>query len=260
MIHPTAIISENAQIGKDVHIGPFCFVHDNVTLGDGCYLDSHVTLGSQHGELVVGKNNKFYGFSIIGGPPQDLKYKGEKTRLVIGDNNTFRESVTLNIGTAGGGGQTSIGSGNLVMAYCHVAHDCHIGNNNILANLVQMAGHVTVEDKVNLGALSAVNQFVRIGRNAFVAGASMINKDIIPFCIAQGNYATIRATNKIGLQRSGMTDEVITSINRAVRILTMGSTTVNEALERIKTECIDCPEIQYLIDFARSSERGLALS
>jgi UDP-N-acetylglucosamine acyltransferase len=259
VIHPSSVISPNAKIGKNVSIGPFCFIHDNVTLGDDCYLDSHVTVGSKTGEVIIGKNNKFYGASTIGGPPQDLKYKGEKTRLVVGDNNTIRESVTISIGTPTGHGETKIGDGNLIMAYCHVAHDNVIGSNNVLANLLQLAGHVTIEDRVTVGGLSAVNQFVRLGRNSFIAGASMVNKDVLPFSIAQGNYATVRATNKIGLSRSGMSEEVITQINRAIRIITKGSTSVEEALRRIKEECEPTPEIHYLYDFVKSSTRGLAL-
>jgi len=259
MIHSSSVVSPKAKIGSNVSIGPFCYVHDNVTLGDDCMLDSHVTIGSKTGEVVIGKNNKFYGACLIGGPPQDLKYKGEKTRLVVGDNNTIRESVTISIGTVTGHGETLIGDGNLIMAYCHVGHDDKIGNSNVLANLVQLAGHVVIEDRVTIGALSAINQFVRIGRNAFVAGASMVNKDILPFCIAQGNYATVRATNKIGLSRSGFSDDAITYINRAIRILTKGSTTLEEALIRIKEECRGNPEVEYLIDFAKSSERGIGL-
>jgi UDP-N-acetylglucosamine acyltransferase len=259
MIHPTSVISPKAKIGENVTIGPFCYVHDNVTLGDGCMLDSHVVLGSQGGEVVIGKNNKFYGFCLVGGPPQDLKYKGEKTRVVIGDNNTIRECVTISIGTVTGHGDTLIGDNNLLMAYCHVGHDDIIGNNNVLANQVQLAGHVIIEDKVTVGALSAVNQFVRIGRNSFLAGASMVNKDILPYSIAQGNYATVRATNKIGLERSGFTDGAITNINRAIRILTKGSSTIDEALSRIADECDKLPEIEYLVGFVKKSERGLGL-
>ncbi|MDZ4677871.1 MAG: acyl-ACP--UDP-N-acetylglucosamine O-acyltransferase [Oligoflexia bacterium] len=257
MIHSTSVISPKAEIGQNVTIGPFCFIHDNVTIGDGCILDSHVVVGSVAGEVIIGKNNKLFGFGLIGGPPQDLKYKGEKTRVIIGDNNTIRECVTISIGT--GQGDTIIGSGNLFMAYCHVGHDDTIGNNNVLANQVQLAGHVIIEDKVTVGALSAVNQFVRIGRNSFLAGASMVNKDILPYGIAQGNYATIRATNKIGLERAGFSENAVTNINRAIRILTKGSATIDEALSRIADECEKIPEIEYLVDFVKKSERGLGL-
>jgi UDP-N-acetylglucosamine acyltransferase len=145
------------------------------------------------------------------------------------------------------------------MAYCHVAHDNVIGNHNVLANLLQLAGHVTIEDRVTVGGVSAVSQFVRLGRNSFIAGASAVNKDVLPFSIAQGNYATVRATNKIGLLRSGMSEEVITQINRAIRIITKGSTSVEDALNRIKAECEPLPEVHYLYEFVKSSTRGLAL-
>jgi UDP-N-acetylglucosamine acyltransferase len=259
MIHPSSIISPKAKIGQNVNIGPFCRIHDNVTIGDNCMLDSHVIIGSEAAEVIIGQNNKFYGFSLIGGPPQDLKYKGEKTRLVLGDNNTVRECVTISVGTTTGHGVTSIGSGNLLMAYCHIGHDDTIGDNNVLANSCQLAGHVYIESKVTLGAGSMINQFVRIGKYAFVAGASMINKDIIPYCMGQGNYATIRATNKIGLERSGHSENTVTNINRAIRILTKGSGTVQEALARIADECEKMPEIEYLVEFIKKSERGIAI-
>ncbi len=259
MIHPTSVISPNAKIGKDVYIGPFCRIHDNVTIGDGTMLDSHVVIGSVAGEVHIGKSNKFYGFCLVGGPPQDLKYKGERTKLVMGDGNTIRECVTISIGTVTGHGETSIGDGNLLMAYCHVGHDDRIGNNNVLANQVQLAGHVTIEDRVTLGALCAVNQFVKIGKHAFLAGASMINKDVLPYSIAQGNYATVRATNKIGLERSGFSENAILNINRAVRILTKGGSTIDESLSRIGDECDKIPEIEYLVSFIKSSDRGIGL-
>lgn len=259
MIHETSIVSPKAKIGKDVVIGPFCRIHDGVTIGDGCYLDSHVVIGAVNGEVVIGKNNKFYGFSLIGGPPQDLKYKGENTRLVIGDNNTFRESVTLSIGTVNGGGETRVGSNNLLMAYCHVAHDDKLGNSIVIANGVQLAGHVTIEDKVTVGGLCAVNQFVRIGKNAFIAGGALVNKDALPFSITQGAYATTRATNKIGLERAGYSELAIQNINRAIRILTRGAGTIDESLKRIEEECEKLEEILYLVDFIKKSERGVAL-
>lgn len=259
MIHPSSVVSKKAKIGKDVTVGPFCIIHDNVEIGDGCYLDSHVILGSKDGELIVGKNNKFYGFSLIGGPPQDLKYKGEKTRLVIGDGNTIRESCTISIGTTNGGGETLIGNGNLIMAYVHLGHDGRIGNNNVLANNIQLAGHVTIEDKVTVGGVCAVNQYVKFGKHSFIGGGSIINKDVLPFSITQGNYAVCRATNKIGLERSGFQEETIKNINRAIRILTQGEGTVEESIKRIQAECEVGEEVQYLVNFIKNSQRGVAL-
>jgi UDP-N-acetylglucosamine acyltransferase len=259
MIHPSSVISPKAEIGSNVTIGPFCRIHDHVTIGDGCMLDSHVVIGSEAGEVVIGSNNKFYGFSLIGGPPQDLKFKGEKTKLLIGDGNIIRECVTISVGTVTGHSETKIGNSNLFMAYCHIAHDDIIGDSNVLANSCQLAGHVTIESKVTLGAGSMINQFVRIGKHAFLGGASMINKDIIPYCMGQGNYATVRGTNKIGLERSGYSENTILNINRAIRILTKGGGTIQEALARIADECEKIPEIENLVAFTLSSERGIAI-
>jgi UDP-N-acetylglucosamine acyltransferase len=259
MIHPSSVVSKKAKIGKDVVIGPFCRVHDNVEIGDGCYLDSHVVVGSLYGEVIIGKNNKLYGFSLIGGPPQDLKYKNEKTKLILGENNTIRESVTMSIGTVTGTGETRVGNGNLIMAYAHVAHDNVIGNNNVIANSVQLAGHVTVEDKVTIGGMCAVNQFVHIGKHAFIGGGSLINKDILPFVIAQGSYAVARATNKIGLERSGFSEETVQNINRAIRILTQAKGTLEESVNRIQQECGNSEEVGYLLHFIKNSKRGIAL-
>lgn len=255
-----SMISPKAKIGKNAQIGPNCRIYDGVTLGDDCVLESHVVLGNSFGgEVTIGDGNRFSAFSCVGGPPQDLKYKGEKTKLIIGNENHFRECVTVNTGTVSGGGVTRIGDKNLFMAYCHVAHDDVIGNQNVLANQTQLAGHVIIEDKVTIGGLCAVNQFVRIGKNAFLGGGTMLNKDCPPFCIAMGVPGTIRATNKIGLERSGMSDEAINQVNRAIRIISRGEDTVAQALERIKLECEPTPEVKYLVEFVQKCQRGLAL-
>lgn len=258
-IHPSSIISKEAEIAEGVEIGPFCAVVGKVKIGTGTKLVSHVSIGSEFGIVEIGKNNLFAAGSVVGGPPQDLKYKGEPTKLVIGDNNMIREMATLNIGTPGGGGVTRLGNGCLIMAYVHVAHDCLIGNNVVIANSTQLAGHVTIEEFARIGGVCAVNQFVRIGKYAFVAGGSDINKDIVPYAMAQGRYAVIRATNRIGLERAGYKKEDIESVNRAIRILTKGSTSVVEALERIEKECPKSDALDYFLNFIRSSERGLAL-
>lgn len=259
MIHETSIVSKKAKIGKDVVIGPFCHIYDNVEIGDGCQLDGSVVVGSEFGEVILGKNNRLHAFAVVGGAPQDLKYNNDKTKLIMGDGNTIRESVTLNIGTLKGGGETIIGNNNLIMAYSHLGHDNKIGNHNVIANSCQLAGHVTMEDKITLGGICAVNQFVRIGKNSFIAGGALINKDILPFTIAQGEYAVSRATNKIGLERSGYSEAAIQSINRAVRILTQGKATIEESIERILKECENLEEINYLINFIKKSKRGVGL-
>jgi UDP-N-acetylglucosamine acyltransferase len=251
-IHPSSVVSKEAEIADDVEIGPFCAIVGKVKIGSGCKLVSHVSIGSEFGIVEIGKNNLFAAGCVVGGPPQDLKYKGEPTKLIIGDNNMIREMATLNIGTPTGGGVSQIGNGCLIMAYVHVAHDCILGNNVVIANSTQLAGHVTIEDFARIGGVCAISQFCRIGKFAFVAGDSAINK-------AQGRYAVIRATNRIGLERAGYKKEDIESVNRAIRILTKGSSTVAEALERIDKECPKSDALDYLLNFIRSSERGLAL-
>jgi len=257
-IHPSSYVSPKAKIGKNVTIGPFCQIYDNVTIGDDCVLHSHVVMGSEHAVVEMGSNNQIYSFTLLGGPPQDLKYKGEQTKLVIGNNNIIRENVTMSIGTPNGRGTTRMGDNCMLMAYVHVGHDGLLGNHVVLANQVQLAGHVIVEDKTFLGGLCAVNQFTRIGKYAYIGGGSWINKDIPHFCMAQGNYAIIRGTNKVGMKRNGFSDEAVENVNRALRILTKGTGTTEEALARIADECKG-PEVGELVAFVRSSERGIAL-
>lgn len=258
-IHPTSVISEEAEIGQNVKIGPFCVIRGRVRIGDGCILDSHVSVGNDNGIVELGKNNHLCSGAAVGGPPQDLSYKGEATKLIIGDNNTIREFATLNCGTPKGGGITKVGSNCLIMAYAHVAHDCTIGDHVVIANSCQLAGHVVFEDHVKVGGMCGFNQFVRVGKYSFVAGDSTVNKDILPFSIAQGNYAVVRAPNSIGLDRAGFAKEDIESINRSVRIVTKGGGTIDESVARIQTECAQTPSIQYFIEFMKSSSRGIAI-
>jgi UDP-N-acetylglucosamine acyltransferase len=257
-IHPSSIISKEAELDKDITIGPFCVVKGNVKIGKGTKIESHTMIGSDHGVVVIGENNQIFSGAMVGGPPQDLKYAGEPTRLEIGNNNVIREFATLNIGTATGGGTTKVGNNNLLMAYVHIAHDCQLGNDIAIANATHLAGHVSIEDNVRVGGVCAFNQFVRVGKFAYIAGDSAVNKDILPFSIAQGKYALVRATNKIGLERSGFSKGEVESIHRAIRILTMGSDTVEEALEEISKRCEPSKHIEYLVQFVKSSERGFA--
>jgi UDP-N-acetylglucosamine acyltransferase len=257
-IHPSSVISKEAKIGKDVVIGPFCVVAGQTTVGDGCVLESHVSLGSEFGVTVVGRKNRFSAGAAVGGPPQDLKYKGEPTQLVIGDNNVIREMATINIGTPTGGGVTKIGNDNLIMSYVHIAHDCILGDHVVIANSTQLAGHVILEDHVKVSGMCGISQFVRVGKYAYIAGDSAVNKDILPYTIAQGKYAVMRATNRIGLERAGFEKEDIESINRAVRIITKGTDTVEESLERISKECTMSPGLTYFLDFLKASEKGVA--
>jgi UDP-N-acetylglucosamine acyltransferase len=257
-IHPTAIILGEYELAEDVEIGPFCLLIGKGKLGAGTKLIGQVTLGSESGFVEIGKHNTLYPGASLGGPPQDVGYKFEPTRLEIGDHNTFREFVTVNIATTKDKGVTQLGSHNYLMAYTHIGHDCQLGNHIVIANNTHLGGHTIIEDFVVIGGVCAFNQFTRVGTGAFIAGNSIANKDILPFSKAQGQYAVSRATNKIGLQRRGFSPSTIESIHRAIRIILMGSGTVEEAIERIQNEVDACPEVDYLIEFIRSSKRGIA--
>lgn len=258
-IHPTSIISKEAKIDPTAVIGPYCIVRGDVTIGKNCVLENHVIIGSDDGEVVIGSNNRIYAGAAVGGAPQDKKYKGEKTKLVIGDSNHIREYVTLSLGTVTGGGVTSIGSGNLIMAYTHFGHDCKVGDNNVIANSCQFAGHVEIENNVTVGGICAINQFVKLGSFSFIGGFSSINKDILPFCIAQGNYAVVRATNKIGLERNGFSEQEVSDINKAIRIMTKSEATIEEKIQRIKEECQPGAKIEKFVEFIKTSKRGVAI-
>lgn len=258
MIHPSSVVSKEVELASDVSIGPFCVVRGKVRIGKGTVLHNSVTIGGENGEVEIGENNQFYAGCVIGGPPQDLKYKGETTKLVVGNNNVIRECVTLNLGTVTGTGVTRIGNRNLIMAYAHVGHDCQIGSNNALANCCQMAGHVIFEDNIHVGGNCGFVQFTRVGKYAYIGAQSTINKDILPFAIAQGNYALSRATNKIGLERAGFSKEKIANIHKAIRTIIMGSNTVDEALTKIQAECEPDENIQAIIKFVNEATKGIA--
>ncbi|MES2962482.1 MAG: acyl-ACP--UDP-N-acetylglucosamine O-acyltransferase [Bdellovibrionota bacterium] len=258
-IHPTSVISKQAEIGKDVEIGPFCIVRGRVKIGDGCRLESHVMLGNEHGIVEIGRDNVLHAGAAVGGPPQDLSYKGDPTKFVMGDRNVIREFATLNCGTVKGGGVTKVGNDCLIMAYAHLAHDCNVGSHVVIANVSQLAGHVVLEDHVKIGGMCGVNQFVRIGKYAFIAGDSAVNKDILPFTMSQGKYAVMRASNAVGLERAGFSKEDVDSIWRAIRIITKGSGTIDESIARIEAECTMSPNLKYLVDFLKGSTRGVAI-
>ncbi len=214
-IHPSSVIADGAQIGEGVEIGPFCVVGEHVVLGDGCRLYNQVTL---EGYTTIGRNNTFFPGAVVGMPPQDLKFAGEKTFLEIGDDNVFREYVTIHPGTGNGGGFTRIGSGNHLLACVHVAHDCIIGDRCVLANSVQLAGHVKIEDQVTFGGGTGVHHFVTIGKHAFVGGMSRITQDVPPFMIAvaaRGPRSEIRMINGVGLQRRGFSETQILALKTA---------------------------------------------
>ncbi len=206
MIHKTSIINKNAKISKNVEIGPYCIIGSNVEIGEGTKLHSHVNLV---GNTKIGKNNIFFPFTSIGTPPQDLKYKGEANSLVIGDNNKFREYVNINPGTSAGGTITRIGNNNLLMVYCHVAHDCNLGNNIVLANNVQVGGHVTIEDSAIVGGSCAIHQFSRIGQLSMIGGMTGVLSDVIPYGLSLGNRNNLVGLNLIGLRRAKISNEDI---------------------------------------------------
>ena len=253
-IHPTAIVSPDAKIGADCYIGAFCVVGDEVVLGEKVHLESHVVID---GKTSVGDETRVFPFVSIGLAPQDLKYKGEPTATEIGRRNHIREFVTIHRGTAGGGGLTRIGDDNLLMAQAHIAHDCRIGNEVIMANAATLAGHVTIADRANVGAYSGVHQFCRVGREAFVGGYSVVVKDALPFAISQGNHAKCYGLNRLGMKRRGYSKETIEKLHHAYHLLLSSKLNTSQAVERMKEEITDCAEVDYLVEFIESSKRGV---
>ncbi|HEY2573485.1 MAG TPA: acyl-ACP--UDP-N-acetylglucosamine O-acyltransferase [Verrucomicrobiaceae bacterium] len=252
IVHPTAIIDPGAQIGSDVVIGPYCIVGEDVVLGDGCWLQHHVTV---LGPSRIGKSNRFHAYGSIGQQTQDLKYTGEPTWLEIGDDNTFREFVTVNRGTLPGT-KTIIGSHNHFLAYCHIAHDCVVGSHCVFSNNGTLAGHVIVEDHVILGGLTAVHQFCRLGKFAITGGCSKIVQDVVPFTIADGNPARARGINQVGLQRNGRGEEQIKALRAAFKTLYRSKLNITQALEALRSSSPG-EDLQHLIDFVASSQRGI---
>ncbi len=255
MIHPTAIIDPSAKIANDVSIGPWTVIGADVEIGEGCKIASHVVI---NGPTKIGKNNQIFQFSSIGELPQDLKFKGEHTRLEIGDNNIFRESITVNRGTGVGGGLTRIGSHNLFMAYVHIAHDCIVGNHNIFANNASLSGHVILADHVTMGGFTAVHQFVKLGSHSFLSGGCMVGKDVLPYLLISGNPGEPYGLNIVGLQRRGFSSETISALRRAYRTIFRKGLTTEDALAELQTMTAEHPEVQLLVDALGNSERGIA--
>jgi UDP-N-acetylglucosamine acyltransferase len=253
-IHSQALVDERATVGEDVEIGPFCVVGPDVSLGNGSRLLSHVVV---EGLTEIGPGTVISPFASIGAAPQDLKYRGESTRLVIGARNTIRENVTLNRGTAGGGGVTRIGDGNLMMAYAHVGHDCQIGDDNILANGATLAGHVEVGHHATIGAFAGVHQFCRVANFAFIGGFTVLTKDALPWVTTVGNRAKTYGLNLIGLQRRGYPKETIQALKHAYSTLFRSKLKLSEALEALEADADKFEEVRYFIEFVRTSERGV---
>ena len=257
-IHPTAIVAEGARIPESSTVGPYCTVGANVVLGERCELVSHVVLD---GHLTMGADNRVFSFACLGIAPQDLKYKGEPTQLVIGDKNDIREYVTISRGTAGGGGVTRVGSGCLIMAYTHIGHDSVIGDGVILANAATLAGHVTVEDYAVVGALNPVHQFCTIGKYAYIGGGTTITQDVLPYSltsIERNNHAY--GINKVGLERKGFTPEELKQLRAAYRLLQHSKLNTTEAVAAMREKVASGEfgeKVAYLAEFIAKSERGV---
>jgi len=251
--HPTALIDPRAEL-EDVEIGPYSIIGDGVTIGEGTKIGSHVVI---EGETRIGKGCQIFSGCILGTSPQHLKYAGEKTSLIIGDNNIIREYVTMHRGTPYDKGITRIGNHNYFMAYVHIAHDCVIGDYNLLANLATLAGHVTLEDNVRISGLVTAHQHVRFGRYSMTGGAAKVVKDIPPYMLADGNPVEVQGVNIEGLKRSNFTDETKSALRKAYRLLYRSNFNVSQAMVKIEEELGQFPEIQHLIEFIRSSKRGI---
>jgi UDP-N-acetylglucosamine acyltransferase len=254
-IHPSAIVDRQARIHADAEIGPGCVIGPEVEIGARTRLMAHLYV---EGPTTIGEDNIFFPFSTVGVASQDLKYKGERAETRIGHRNRIREFVTIHRGTEGGGLVTSIGDDNLLMAYVHIAHDVRVGNGTILANGVTFAGHVVVEDGAGLGAFTGVHQFCRIGRYSYVGGYSVITRDVMPFSLnSTERDAKAFGANRVGLERKGISNEAIESLQKAFRLLTRAGLNTSQAIEKIRAEVPASPEVDELIEFIRSSQRGV---
>jgi UDP-N-acetylglucosamine acyltransferase len=253
-IHPTAIISPGAQIGSECVIGPYVIIGEEVVLGDGVRIDSHCVVD---GRTSIGDETHLFPFVSVGLPPQDLKFAGEPSVTEIGRRNRIREFVTIHRGTTGGGGVTRLGDDCFLMAQVHVAHDCVIGNQVIMANAATLAGHVAVEDGANIGAYSGVHQFCRVGREAYVGGYSVVVKDALPFALTVGNHAKCYGLNKVGVRRRGYSSETIKALHHAFHLLLSSKLNTTQAIDRMREEIKGIPEVNELVTFIESSQRGV---
>lgn len=253
LIHPTAVVDSEAELGTGVTVGPYAVIGAGVLLGDRCEVGAHAVV---QGPSNFGAENRIFPHANVGSEPQDKKFGGGETRLEVGDRNLFREFATVNRGTEGGGGLTSMGNDNLMMAYSHVAHDCHVGNEVVFANSGTLAGHVDVGDFSTIGAFCAVHQFCRVGRYAYLGGATIATMDVLPFSLTVGHKARCMGLNKIGLQRRGFTPEQIKELDGAYRTLLHSKLNTSQALEQLRSGNVD-GSIGELIDFVAASERGV---
>jgi len=255
-VHPTAIIHPRALVSSSVTVGPYSLIGENVELGEGTEVMSHVVID---GRTRVGRNNRIFPYASIGLAPQDMKYRGEPTRVEIGDSNSIREFVTIHRGTAEGEGVTRIGDHNLLMAYVHIAHDCVLGHNIIMANGASLAGHVEIQDHATVGAFTMIHQFCRIGAYSFLGSATLVNQDILPYSKTSApRPVEVYGTNRIGLERRGLTKEDIKNLEAAFRLLTRSKLNTTQALEAIEARGFQSTHVKVLVEFIRSSERGVA--
>jgi UDP-N-acetylglucosamine acyltransferase len=253
-IHPTAVIDPGARLGERVAIDAYCVIGANVEIGDGTVVGAHTTI---EGATRIGRDNRIHAHAAIGGDPQDKKYRGGRSELLIGDRNTIREFVTINRGTAEGGGVTRIGDDNWIMAYAHIAHDCIVGDSTVFANNATLAGHVEIGDFVTLGGFSGVHQFCKIGAHAFIGMGSLINADVLPFVMVAGTYAKPRGINSEGLKRRGFSTERIAAIKRAYRALYVSGQPLAEAREKLAQQSAQDGDIRQMLDFIDRSGRSL---
>lgn len=255
-IDARAVIHPSAQIAENVSVGPYSIIGENVKIGEGTHIGPHVVVKSF---TSIGKNNQIFQFASVGEDPQDKKYRGENTTLEVGDHNIIRECVTINRGTVQGGGSTKIGSHNLLMAYVHIAHDCHIADHTIFANNASLAGHVNVESYAVLSGFSMVHQYCTIGAYSFLTGGTGIVKDVLPYLTVSGSAheATVFGLNAIGLKRHGFSEEVLTHLKRAYKIIFRQNLTVSQAIDELKKLLPECKEVGVLIDRLEKSERGI---
>jgi UDP-N-acetylglucosamine acyltransferase len=253
-IHPTAIVDRRAELGPGVTVGPYTIIEGRVTIGPETRIGPHVVIRDF---TSIGARCRIFQFAVLGEIPQDLKFKGEESQLVIGDDNTIREFATMHRGTAGGGGITRIGHGGLFMAYTHVAHDCLVGDGVIMSNVATLAGHIIVEDRAILGGLSAVHQFCHIGQHSFIGGCSAVHRDVPPYTIAVGNRAKLVGLNLVGLKRAGFAESTLQCLKQGYEILFLSRLNLKEAVSRVRQEYPNLPEIQHLLQFLETSERGL---
>jgi len=255
IVHPTALVDPDAELGQGVVVGPWAIVGPGVSIGDGTEIGPRVLVER---DTVLGEDCRIANGAVLGTDPQDLKFKGEKTLLVVGDRTVIREFATLNRGTAASG-RTAVGSDCLLMAYTHIAHDCELGNHVVLANAVNMAGHVLIEDWAIVGGITPIHQFVRIGAHAFVGGGSRVAQDVPPYCRAAGNPPHLYGLNSVGLERRGLSEEVRRALKQAYRILFKSKLNLSQAAARVEEEAPAIPEVGHLLQFIRGSDRGITL-